>query len=849
MFFQHERSKILKALFFKFSRSLFKSNFSKFHLKKELSISLIFISNVNLNLILMMQKVLQSILIASLFLAKLNSFGQTDLNIPYQSIAVYIDYPDYPATVTTNELDSILNGMDYQDVGVERTFRKYWYEQSRRNFDPHHEIFYYTAPQSYTYYQNDDVAAKNMWQDALESIITNNPNYDWSLLNHNMHGSHSSIVPMILSAKNAMIGVGAAHDTRWNLSNGEYIHSIYVAHLQSQWDVTKNLFTLIHESGHGIFGFPDTYDTDEGPEDSGGTSHYTLMSGLHVDVEPIGAPFQVEFNWGHVLEPTEGTTTITLRADGDSVVAFRNPYDPNEYFSIEARKNTTIGNSLFPANIGLLIWHTDNKVPTSNTLEDMTPTAHYRQSVEQADGLFELENFTNQSFSTDIGDIYLPGKEFTNVSIPNSKWWDGQSSGFSITNIQLIGTEHIQFTVQVAPQVHRYPELSKTNWSVDTATIAQSGYEAALAFDDDESTYYHVEWGTGANTKPHELVIDMGKSLMINEFNYTANDNFFGPWEGRVNSYELYLSDDPNNWGSPIHTGNFLNSRFPQYTLFSESPGRYLRFKILSTHGGGVRTSVAEISVNGYDPSTECPIGNNGDSDGDGTLDCFDDCPLDANKTQPGECGCGNTEESCTSTCENTPEWNASTVYSTAGTEVKYLGKLYSNKWYIQGTPPSSGGAWELIDFCDGTGMDCSNALTWNSSAAYSTPNTEVVHLGKLYTNQWYSQGQEPGTNAVWVLTGPCESSNSSRLSKERVDFELSPNPFMDHITIQHNLDNDYLVNIKVYNSVGVIIKNIESVSTNNSQINLDLSDLTAGTYILKLTNNVIQESFFIVKQ
>ena len=29
------------------------------------------------------------------------------------------------------------------------------------------------------------------------------------------------------------------------------------------------------------------------------------------------------------------------------------------------------------------------------------------------------------------------------------------------------------------------------------------------------------------------------------------------------------------------------------------------------------------------------------DSDADGTTDCFDECPNDAAKTEPGICGCG----------------------------------------------------------------------------------------------------------------------------------------------------------------------------------------------------------------
>jgi hypothetical protein len=51
--------------------------------------------------------------------------------------------------------------------------------------------------------------------------------------------------------------------------------------------------------------------------------------------------------------------------------------------------------------------------------------------------------------------------------------------------------------------------------------------------------------------------------------------------------------------------------------------------------GGSAGTGASE----GGGPS--CPDGSEADQDGDGTLDCNDECPLDPNKTVPGQCGCG----------------------------------------------------------------------------------------------------------------------------------------------------------------------------------------------------------------
>lgn len=534
--------------------------------------------------------------------------SQTDGNVKYKGIAIYIDYPDVPATISPERLDLLLNGMDHKEEGADRSFRKYWYEQSRRNVDFTHDIFYYTAPDNSTHYEaitwQEGIL---LWKEALEWIIDNYPDYDWralSIADDNFHvgrkGGIASV--MVISSKWGPKGVGASHGPRWTLSNGIKINKIQGAVLKSPWDDTPvNMFMTLHESAHDIFAFPDTYDTDGGNEHSGGTGFYSLMSGGKPDVEPIGAPFLAEYNWGYLVEPDPGTTTITLRADGDSVVVFRNPYDPLEYFSIEARKKTNIGNSLFPVDLGLLVWHTDTKVSTSNRLSDRTPQRHYRNSIEQADGLFQLERQGNNRGNA--GDIYVPGKSFTNTTRPNSKWWDGNPSNFEIANIEFVGGDHIKFDINITNQTDRFEEIPKDNWSLVDATRSQNGYSASKAFDGDLSTYYHVPWANNY-PRPHYIIIDLGQQYMINELHYQANTNLSPPWEGRIADYNIFISEDGNEWVSPVASGRFFYTGINQYVLFENTPGRYLKLEALNSWLydatlDDVRTSIAELSLRG----------------------------------------------------------------------------------------------------------------------------------------------------------------------------------------------------------------------------------------------------------
>lgn len=545
--------------------------------------------------------------VALLVLGCLGTVAQTDQELPIRGIAIYIDYPDSPPDISPEDLDGLLNGMEWQGEGISRSFRKYWHQETRRNWDIQHDIFYYTAPQPATYYQDliwqDGI---ELYQEALEWVIANHPNYDWNALSRFTPedprnpcypdvaaGSLKSV--MIISSSTIPAGMGAAHFPNWTLSNDAVVHSVYSAGLQYPWMATQSLFVLAHESGHGIFDFPDTYDYGY---DSGGTTIYSLMSGGGFDVEPVGAPFLAAKHWGHVIEPEPGLHTFTLRADGDSVVVVRNIHDPNEYFTIECRKQSTPGNSLIPVDLGLMVWHSDLKVHTSNNEQDMAPFAHYRHSIEQPDGLFEIEAMVDPV--TNPGDFFLPGDSFTPQTVPSSNWWAGEASGLEITDVQLLDANHMAFTVNV-PELPDdfYPFVPNELWSSTTATPWQTGYGPEQAWDNDSTTYYHVPWGSG-EPRPHTFEVDLGAQYNINTLYYQANDNFSPPWEGRVEQVTLEGSTDGSNW-SLLSNWQFFQSPKRQYVLFPETTVRYLRFLSNSVYENDERTSIAELALRGME--------------------------------------------------------------------------------------------------------------------------------------------------------------------------------------------------------------------------------------------------------
>ncbi|MED5528718.1 MAG: hypothetical protein VYC81_08680, partial [Actinomycetota bacterium] len=64
-----------------------------------------------------------------------------------------------------------------------------------------------------------------------------------------------------------------------------------------------------------------------------------------------------------------------------------------------------------------------------------------------------------------------------------------------------------------------------------------------------------------------------------------------------------------------------------------------------------------QITVDGYQGSDNC-ISAVCDSDEDGVLDCYDGCPDDSNKTEPGLCGCGVVDSAVDSDDDGTLDCN-----------------------------------------------------------------------------------------------------------------------------------------------------------------------------------------------
>jgi chitinase len=103
-------------------------------------------------------------------------------------------------------------------------------------------------------------------------------------------------------------------------------------------------------------------------------------------------------------------------------------------------------------------------------------------------------------------------------------------------------------------------------------------------------------------------------------------------------------------------------------------------------------------------------------------------------------------------------QWNASTVYATAGSQVEYEGHVYQNSWWTQGEIPNKSGewgVWKVIDTPDTPPVpdptpipvpdpkpDPTSGNEWSADIVYAATGQIVTYQGINYTNKWWTQGE-----------------------------------------------------------------------------------------------------------
>ena len=121
--------------------------------------------------------------------------------------------------------------------------------------------------------------------------------------------------------------------------------------------------------------------------------------------------------------------------------------------------------------------------------------------------------------------------------------------------------------------------------------------EASKAFDGDPQTLWHTKYAIDElPPRPHEIVLDLGKTRNIKGFEYLARQT---GENGVFAGTSFFLSDDPKAFpSSPAAKTTFEGTKVAQSVDCPKTAsGRYLLVQIHSTVGNNPHSSAAEIGI------------------------------------------------------------------------------------------------------------------------------------------------------------------------------------------------------------------------------------------------------------
>ena len=389
----------------------------------------------------------------------------------FNLLVIMVDFSNNVGTVTTNSINQLV-------FGVSGSVAHYYSEISYGSL-----TFVTVDPPTVTGWQHTSLHPYNGLGGYVDGdmIPGTADDYGWGTYPLNLQGIVAEVLPMVDPLVNfsnydndgdgfvdgvlfTYAGPGAEitgnayqiWSSAWNMTDGSGPGPILTGdgvwvdrfafdseYMNIPYDQTIGIYC--HEVGHTIFGLPDLYDYDGS---SAGVGMWSLMGSGNWN-DPSGtwtgsSPAWPDA-WSRTLMGFETPTVIygnmsyypfqpveNLSGPGSgNVVRLESPgLGPQEYFLIEYRDNTLPSyDSALPGS-GLLIWHIDEEKWNAwelNTYEcRYTPCCngcniyHSLVTLEQADGLLDLEYFANYG---DAGDPFpgtKPNYSFAYGTIPES---------------------------------------------------------------------------------------------------------------------------------------------------------------------------------------------------------------------------------------------------------------------------------------------------------------------------------------------------------------------------------------------------------------------------------------------
>lgn len=286
------------------------------------------------------------------------------------------------------------------------------------------------------------------------------------------------------------------------------------------------------------------------------------------------------FNAGSSTESAKKNERIMQRGfslpDGGRGMAFYNPSNKSVRFQITALSRQAYFYTLPARGAAIFTWNDTSKEPAPR-LNTVAPSAGLPGMQVQLNGT----HFGASQLASTVkfGETIAPISTWSDTAI-TAVVPDGATPGQTNITVLVNGrTSNTRpFTVQTTDDA-----LPRAGWSV-TASSNAPGDVPANMIDGVQAT----RWSTGAPQEPGQwLQVDMGSSQTFSQIVMDAGESSGDYARG----YEVYVSVDGTNWGSPIASGvgngRIIAASFPAQTA------RYI--KVVQTQSSGSWWSIAEF--------------------------------------------------------------------------------------------------------------------------------------------------------------------------------------------------------------------------------------------------------------
>lgn len=396
-------------------------------------------------------------------------------------LALLINFPDQTSGISKTAIDNMLNQTGYTGYSNNGSVKDYYYSVSGGQLTYTNYVSnFYTAQHPKSYYTDPGIPYAQRAMELVKEAIQwlDSQGYNFATLSKDSGNNVLAINCYYAGEPDSAWGTGLWPHQGW-VNPKYYVDGVYCYKYQmSNIGSSLSIGTTVHENGHMVCSWPDLYDYDG---DSAGAGRYCVMSYCDSKNPQVPNPhYRSTAGWTGFTRLNDYASGSVITVNAGSLGAYRwEGPNSNEFFLVENLRKT--GRWAAVPDEGLMVWHVDTN--GNNSWNQMTAANHFLVSVEQADGLYDLEYNRN---SGDTNDLFHSGWKikFDNITTPSSKWWNGSASGLTINNVSAIGNS-MTFTVGTGtpatptPTPTAPPASNPVTWYKFDETSGTTAYDSS----------------------------------------------------------------------------------------------------------------------------------------------------------------------------------------------------------------------------------------------------------------------------------------------------------------------------------------------------------------------------------